>query len=195
MLSLQMNGQQQVGWIEQPMPEPKAGEVVIRTAMSALCGSELGRYRGDGMAQGNTGHEAAGTVVAVGEGVAEPKVGQRVGVSAIAGCGHCDYCANKQYTWCPKRKFYGSMHAEYFTASALACHVLPDDLSWEIGVLLTGDGFGVPYHTSTKFRSGDVRNVAIFGAGPIGLGSVIMQTYLKRRVIIVDFSAERLAIA
>jgi threonine dehydrogenase-like Zn-dependent dehydrogenase len=77
----------------------------------------------------------------------------------------------------------------------LACHVLPDDLSWEIGVLLTGDGFGVPFHTSTKFRSDDVRNVAIFGAGPIGLGSVIMQTYLKRRVIIVDFSAERLAIA
>jgi threonine dehydrogenase-like Zn-dependent dehydrogenase len=195
MLTLQMNGQQQVAWIEQQIPEPQKGQVIIRTAFSALCGSELGTYRNNGMPQGNTGHEAAGTVIAVGEGVTSPKVGQRVGVSAIAGCGECDYCAKKQFTWCPNRKFYSSMHAEYFVTSAIACHVLPDDLSWEIGVLLTGDGFGVPYHTSTKFISDNVQNVAIFGAGPIGLGNVIMQKYLKRHVLIVDFSKERLTMA
>src|SRR5690606_21627972 len=83
----------------------------------------------------------------------------------------------------------------YFVASAIACHSLPDDLSWEAGVLLTGDGFGVPYHTSTKIHSKDVRNVAIFGAGPIGLGNVIMEKYLQRRVLVVDYSAERLDIA
>jgi threonine dehydrogenase-like Zn-dependent dehydrogenase len=43
-----------------PVPEPQAGQVRVRTAVSALCGSELSTYRGKGSPQGNPGHEAAG---------------------------------------------------------------------------------------------------------------------------------------
>ena len=181
--------------VEAPDPTPGPGEVVVETAVSAICGSELHSYNGDGLQQGNGGHEAVGTVVKLGEGVSKLTVGQRVGVCAIAGCGNCAYCAKGQYTWCPRFRFYGNMHAERFLAAANACHPLPGDVSWEAGVLLTGDGLGVPYHTSTKIASPDIHTVAVFGVGPIGLGNVLMQAYLGRRVTAVDISAARLAMA
>lgn len=181
--------------VEVTDPIPGAGEVVIETAVSAICGSELRSYRGTESMRGNAGHEAVGTVAVLGQGAAGLRLGQRVGVSAIAGCGDCSYCAKGQYTWCPKQRFYGNMHAERFLAAANACHPLPDDVSWEAGVLLTGDGLGVPYHTSTKIASPDIATVAVFGVGPIGLSNVLMQAYLGRRVIAVDVSLFRLEMA
>jgi len=195
MRMVKLVGKSIVAVVEEPDPIPGAGEVLVGTAISAICGSELHSYRGEGLQQGNTGHEAAGTVVKLGEGVSGLTIGQRVGVSAVAGCGNCAYCAKGQYTWCPQFKIYGSMHAERFLAAANACHPLPDDVSWKVGVLLTGDGLGVPYHTSTKIASPEIRTVAVFGVGPIGLGNVLMQSYLGRRVIAVDISAVRLEIA
>lgn len=192
---VQFAGHRVVKVVEAPVPTPGPGEVLVRTAVSAICGSELGSYRGDGMQQGNSGHEAVGTIVKLGAGVSNLKIGQRVGVSAIAGCGTCAYCVKGQYTWCTSFKFYGSMHAEYFLAAANACHPVPDDVSWDAGVLLTGDGLGVPYHTSTKIASPDIRTVAVFGVGPVGLGNVLVQTRLGRQVIAVDLSASRLAMA
>ncbi len=181
--------------VEMAEPIPGAGEVLIETAVSALCGSELHAYHGDGVPQGNSGHEAAGTVVKLGAGVSSLAVGQRVGVSAIAGCGNCAYCAKGQYTWCPAWRFYGNMHAERFLAAANACHPLPDELAWDVGVLLTGDGLGVPFHTSTKIAAPENQTVAVFGVGPVGLGNVLVQAHLGRRVIAVDVFGARLALA
>ena len=195
MRSIKLAGKSVVKVVEEPDPIPGSGEVLIETAISAICGSELHSYRGDGLPQGNSGHEAVGTVVKLGEGVASLEIGQRVGVSAIAGCGNCAYCARGQYTWCPGWKFYGNMHAERFLAAANACHPLPDNVAWEAGVLLTGDGLGVPYHTSTKISSPEIQTVAVFGVGPIGLGNVLVQAHLGRRVIAVDVYAARLAMA
>lgn len=194
MRSVRMHGNAAVTIEEVPAPEPGPGEVVVETAVSVLCGSEMPAYRGDGLPEGNTGHEAAGTIVKTGDGVAlQP--GQRVGVSAISGCGECGFCQKGQYTWCPERAFYGAMHAEQFLIAANACHPLPDDVSWEAGVLVTGDALGVPYHTSAKLRDKGVETVAILGVGPIGLGNVIMNSYLGRRVIAVDLSEARLSYA
>ena len=195
MRSIRLAGKGVVKVVEEPDPIPGSGEVLIETAISAICGSELHSYHGDGLQQGNSGHEAVGTVVKLGEGVASLEIGQRVGVSAIAGCGNCAYCAKGQYTWCPGWKFYGNMHAERFLAAANACHPLPDNVAWEAGVLLTGDGLGVPYHTSTKISSPEIQTVAVFGVGPIGLGNVLVQAHLGRRVIAVDVYAARLAMA
>lgn len=192
MKSLRMLGAGRVELVELPEPSAGAGEVVVETAMSALCGSELKGYRGDGQPTGNNGHEAAGVVAAVGEGVDPALLGQRVGVCAVAGCGQCEQCAAGRTTWCGSFRVYVNMHAERFVAAASALHRLPDDLPWEPGVLLTGDGLGVPYHTSTKIAGDDVRTVAVLGAGPIGLGNVLMQAHLGRRVIAVDLSAWRL---
>jgi threonine dehydrogenase-like Zn-dependent dehydrogenase len=195
MLVVRPEGNGVVRTLEEPDPAPGPGEVLIATAVSALCGSELHSYRGAGSKKGNGGHEAAGTVVRLGEGVSRLRVGQRVGASAIAGCGECPCCRKGQYTWCARHRFYGNMHAERFVAGANACQPLPDDVSWDVGVLLSGDGIGVPYHTSTKIASPEVKTVAVFGVGPIGLGNVLVQSHLGRRVIAVDVSAARLEIA
>lgn len=195
MRSLQLDGEGVVRVVERPDPVPGPGEVVVETAVSALCGSELHTYNGDGMAEGNSGHEAVGSVVGIGEGVSNLKMGQRVGASAIAGCGDCTYCGKGQYTWCPGRAFYGSMHADLFLASSMACYPLPEDIAWAEGVLITGDGMGVPFHTSTKIASPDIQTVAVFGVGPIGLGNVLLQSHLGRTVIGVDIVPERLAVA
>ena len=195
MKSLELPGNGEVACIDAPDPEPGTGEVLVDTRVSALCGSELKAYRGEGMERGNSGHEAAGIVSKMGPGVSAPRVGQRVGVSAVSGCGDCPFCARGQYTWCEDRTYHGSTHAERFVTAARACHVLPDDVPWDAGVLLTGDGFGVPYHTSTKLRNEPVDWVAVFGTGPIGLGNTLMQTWLGRQVIAVDVSRERLDLA
>lgn len=192
MKGVKFDGNSQIRIIDMPEPVPGEGEVVIETVVSAICGSEMGAYKGVGDPNGNGGHEGAGIVVRVGDGVKDIKVGQRVGYSAIAGCGKCSYCARGQYTWCENFRFYGNTHAEMFLASANACHVLPDDVPWEVGVLITGDGLGVPYHTSTKIPADGVDTVAVFGLGPIGLGEVLMQSYLGRRVIAIDLSQYRL---
>lgn len=191
MRSIHLLGNRKLEIIEVPEPVPGPGEVIVKTQASVLCGSELHAFRGNGMAKGNSGHEGAGIVVALGEGVTHLKCGQRVGVSAISGCGKCDYCAKGQYTWCKKFKFYGSMHSEFFKAAAIACNVLPDDIGWDVGVLITGDGMGVPCHTATKIKPED-KVIAVFGAGPIGLGNIIWQSALGREIIAVDFSDYRL---
>ena len=190
-----VTGQSQVVIEERPLPKAGPGEIVIQTVVSAICGSEMHDYRKGGYATCNMGHEAVGIVVELGEGADGLHLGQRVGASAIAGCGRCAFCAKGQYTWCPNYKFYDNMHAEYFVIPALACQPLPDDVSWDVGVLITGDGLGVPYHTSTKINREDVTTVAIFGLGPIGLGNVMFQTYLGRQVIGIDRSPKRLELA
>jgi propanol-preferring alcohol dehydrogenase len=190
-----LTGNSQVVIENIPTPVPGPGEVLIKTAVSALCGSEMKAYRTEGCATGNPGHEAAGIVVALGEGTKTLREGARVGVSAISGCGHCDYCEKGQFTWCDNFKFHGNMHAEYFVIPESACHVIPDEVPWGPGVLITGDGLGVPFHTSTKIQGQGIHTVVVFGLGPIGLGSVMVQSYLGRRVIGIDQSPDRLALA
>ena len=63
---LHYEGKGKVSIIEAPDPIPAAGEVVIKTVYSAICGSELHTYRGAGSSQGNSGHEAVGIVAQLG---------------------------------------------------------------------------------------------------------------------------------
>jgi len=195
MQALKLDGNSVVKIIELPDPVPGPGEVVVATAVSALCGSEMHSYRGAGSTTGNGGHEAAGTICAVGPDVTTLKVGQRVGLSAVVGCGHCAYCAKGQYTWCPDRRGYGNMHAERILIAAHGCHPLPDTVPWDAGVLLAGDGMGVPYHTATKIADPAIKTLAIFGVGPIGLGHILLQNHWGRQVIAIDISPVRLELA
>jgi threonine dehydrogenase-like Zn-dependent dehydrogenase len=192
MRKLKMCGNSIVEFMDVPDPVPGPGEIIVKTAVTAICGSEMGAYRKTGR-DGNGGHEAAGIVAVLGQGDIPLKAGQRVGVSAVAGCGepNCPQCSAGRYTWCENRKGYSNMHAEKFVVAANACHVLPDDLPWDAAVLISGDGLGVPYHTSVNIPA-DTKLIAIFGAGPIGLGNILLQKYLGRTIIAVDKSEFRL---
>ncbi len=196
MKRIHLKGSAQVDVIEVEKPVPGPGQVLIRTQMSALCGSEMHGYRDKGVPGGNNGHEAAGIVEQLGEGVTTLQVGMRVGASAIAGCGECDECKAGRYTWCLKKfSFFGNMHSEYFVLPAMACHVLPDAVPWDVAVLITGDGLGVPFHSSTKINQPGAISVAVFGLGPIGLGTILLQAHLGRRVIGIDLSEKRRELA
>ena len=87
MKSLRFRGGSEIDVVEVATPVPGPGQVTIDTVASALCGSELKGYIGAGSETGNSGHEAAGVVSALGAGVTSLQLGDRVGVSAIAGCG------------------------------------------------------------------------------------------------------------
>ena len=172
--------------IEAPPPQPAADEVIIQTARSAICGSEMKSYRGAGIPGGNGGHEAVGTVIELGAGVTGLALGQRVGVSAVVGCGACRECQRGRYTWCRQARSRSNMHAERFAIHARACSRLPDDLDWDAATLLTGDGMGVPWHTAKKIDRPDIQTILVMGLGPIGLGNTLLQAHLGRRVIGVD---------
>ncbi len=183
---LEMTGGASARVIEVDAPQPAPGEVIIETARSAICGSEMKTYRGQGMAGGNGGHEAVGTIIELGEGVTGLARGQRVGLSAVVGCGHCAECERGQFTWCKGARSRSRMHAEHFAIDARACSLLPDDLPWAEATLLTGDGIGVPWHTAKKIDRADINTIVVMGLGPIGLGNVLLQAHLGRRVIGVD---------
>ncbi|MCY3780424.1 MAG: alcohol dehydrogenase catalytic domain-containing protein, partial [Chloroflexi bacterium] len=192
---LEFTGEATSRVIEADAPAPKPGEVIIQTARSAICGSEMKAYRGPGIAGGSGGHEAVGTVVALGDGVTSLAPGQRVGVSAVVGCGECAECQRGRYTWCKSAKSRSRMHAEHFAIHARACSPLPDDLPWDEATLLTGDGMGVPWHTAKKIDRADINTIVVMGLGPIGLGNVLLQSWLGRRVIGVDIVDYRVKLA
>ncbi len=192
---LEMTGGGTSRVIDAGPPQPQADEVIIQTARSAICGSEMKAYRGAGIAGGNSGHEAVGTVIELGAGVTSLRVGQRVGVSAVVGCGDCAQCARGRYTWCRAAKSRSRMHAEQFAIHARCCSILPDDLPWEPATLLTGDGMGVPWHTAKKIDRADIETIVVMGLGPIGLGNVLLQAHLGRRVISVDLVDYRVDLA
>lgn len=189
-------GRERVELREMPTPAPGHGEVLVRVAASALCGSELGAYRQEREGR-NGGHEAAGIVVEVGAGCTRLRPGDRVGISAVQGCGLCEHCQHGRYTHCERRSTVSGMHAEYVVSAELACHVLPADVPWGIGVLLAGDGLGVPYRVSRRLAhlTGPGTRIAVFGVGPVGLGNVLVQAHLGTRVVAVDVSEYRLTLA
>ena len=126
---------------EVPTPSPGAGEVLIRTEACGVCHSDLHLADGDwDLLRPITkvplilGHEVAGTVVALGEGVTQLRVGDRVGVPWIYWtCGECEFCREGRETLCVKQKITGCTvdggFAEYLVAPATHAAPLPASLS------------------------------------------------------------------
>jgi threonine dehydrogenase-like Zn-dependent dehydrogenase len=86
---------------------------MVRTTMSAVCGSDLHNYRQaaeklGGRANRVAGHEAVGVVESVGPGVEDPAPGTRVVVYQHYGCGRCGYCRTGEPMFCPERQTLGN---------------------------------------------------------------------------------------
>lgn len=190
-----LHGDSQVSIESAPDPTtPASREVVLRMRCSALCGSEMKDYHGKGVANSNGGHEAVGVVEAIGPDVTRVALGDRVGISAVAGCGKADCapCNHGQSTWCPEFRIFTGAHAELFKTSETACLQVPENIPDDIAVLLTGDGLGVPYHTAKKLGDTASLKIAVFGVGPVGLGNIMVQSFYGAHVIAVDISDYRL---
>ncbi|MFB3880579.1 MAG: zinc-binding dehydrogenase [Armatimonadota bacterium] len=180
---------------ELPDPSPKPGEALVRIAASAICGSELHSYRsGRGSGGRPVGHEMVGEIAAVNQ-TRHVKVGDRVAVQIMAGCGHCYYCLRGDYEHCGNMGYVMGGHAELVAAPELCCLPLPDDVNWERGVLLGGDTIGTTYRTLHRLGVSAFDTVGVFGCGPIGLGMLAVLRFLGATTFAADISAYRRELA
>jgi threonine dehydrogenase-like Zn-dependent dehydrogenase len=170
---------------EFPRPTPREDQVLVRVMASGICGGEMHGFRGPEPQGMNGGHEVAGVI-------ADPnrhpqwEEGDRVGVFVLQGCGKCRWCRQGKDTFCAEVGGGSPTHAEYCTARANALAKLPEDVSFPQAVMLCGDGLGVPYGSSIRagVERGDV--TCVFGCGPVGLGMVLVQSYLGAWPIAVE---------
>ena len=177
-----------------PCPEPGPGEVLLQVRTSALCGSELHAYRAETSSSRIPGHEMVGEVVEVNE-AAHVRVGQRVAVQVLSGCGLCIHCLSGAPEHCSEARVHTGGHAEYVALPATCCLPLPDDLPWEEGVLLGGDTIGTPYHALSRLRVSASDTAAVFGCGPVGLGAVALLCFFGARVLAVEPVSYRRSLA
>ncbi|HSM88094.1 MAG TPA: alcohol dehydrogenase catalytic domain-containing protein, partial [Candidatus Limnocylindrales bacterium] len=92
-----------------PLPEIGPGEVLIRVHTCGICGTDLKKiHTGSHSAPRIFGHETAGQIAAVGEGVHDFKIGDRVMVFHHIPCGQCYYCRHKVFAQCPVYKKVGA---------------------------------------------------------------------------------------
>jgi len=196
-------GKKRIELRERDIPKLKDGEVLLKVKASGLCGSELGPFRssnpsdmpgGERLVSDIPGHEMAGEVVNRGS-AKNVKVGDRVGVHIFVGCGHCEYCKQGRQVFCDELKIWNGSHAEFIAVPADYCLPLPDEVSYDVGVLLSGDAVGVAYHISKRLRISALDNIAVIGAGPIGLGVILVLKFLDARVLAVDLIDYRLNLA
>ncbi len=183
---------------EFPTPEPGHGEVLLRIMATGICGSDLSEYRRESAIDQIRGHEPAGVVEAVGEGVKRVKPGDRVSVHHHQGCGVCDSCARGETVACPEDRVVGvstgGSFAEFTVVDERNCIPLADSVSFIDGAFMACVG-GTAWGAYTRLEVKPCDSVVVFGLGPVGLSCVLVGKALGLRVIGVDVAAERVAFA
>ncbi len=189
-----------------PEEEPGPGQVLLKMRSSGMCGSDLHRYRAPADEVPNKGnrigHEPCGEVAALGAGVSSVRLGDRVIVHHYLGCGHCRYCREGYSQLClnpgPGNLYYGGNahggHGDYMICEARTCVPLPDELSFDVGAMLAC-GSSTAYLALTKLDVSGRDVLAIFGQGPVGVAGTMLGAAMGARVIAVDLSDKRLALA
>jgi propanol-preferring alcohol dehydrogenase len=188
------------------MPSPGVGEVLIKVIACGVCHSDLHLAGGEwDMLRPITklplvlGHEVAGTIAALGEGVSGFAIGDRVGVPWLHyTCGECESCLAGRETLCSKQQVTGCTvdggFAEFLTAKASHTAKLPDNLSFEQAAPLLCAGLTV--HNAIKTAGVNAgQKVAIFGIGGLGHLAVQLAKVRGAEVIAVDVADDKLALA
>jgi threonine dehydrogenase-like Zn-dependent dehydrogenase len=181
---------------EVPYPVAGAGEVVVRVAACGICGSDLHFLEGlpvPGPLPITLGHEPAGVVESVGEGVRQWSPGQRVALHVGRGCGSCRPCRSGHPSCCPSIRVPG-LHIDGAFAEALPvphdCLIeVPDSVSLAAAAVAT-DCVASPYHALVcrgGFQAGE--RVAVIGAGGLGGQGIRLALALgAEQVMAVDLS-------
>jgi 2-desacetyl-2-hydroxyethyl bacteriochlorophyllide A dehydrogenase len=182
-------------------PEPARDEVLLRVEAAGLCGTDvsIAYGSGDAMVSGDTvvlGHETAGTIAQLGEGVDGWQVGDRVVVSPIVTCGHCKYCDLGASENCNNAVVFGlgrdGSLAEFVAVPVSALVRLPNAVSPAIGAIVT-DAVATPYHALLdRARLVPGESVAIFGVGGLGQHAIqIARLVGASPIIAVDLRPEQ----
>jgi L-iditol 2-dehydrogenase len=197
-----------------PVPEIGPGEVLIRVEACGICPTDLKKIAYNILpAPRIYGHETAGVIEAVGQGVTKYAPGDRVIVFHHIPCGKCFYCQRKLYAQCPVYKKVGVTAGYEPAGGGFSQYVRAMDWIVErgiekipAGVSFEAASFVEPVNTCVKGmhqldpRPGDV--IAILGQGPVGLIFTMLaarlgariaatDTFEKRRALALRFGAER----
>lgn len=191
---------------ERPVPEPGPKEILIETAAVGICGTDTHVF--DGEFEGTVfplvpGHEATGTIVALGEGVNDGvfdfQVGDHVAINPSTTCGECKFCLNGHQNLCPAWNGLGVVASDgasqqYFTAPSRNVYKLKPETDLHEAALIEPLGCAIRGWDILPRRLGD--HVLVYGAGTMGL---LMAQLASRAgattVTIVDLNSDRLQTA
>lgn len=187
-----------------PDPTPTNGGVVISVKATGLCRSDWHGWMGhdpDIKLPHVPGHELAGTIAAVGRDVRRFKVGDRVTVPFVSGCGHCMECRSGNQQVCEEQFQPGFTHwgsfAEYVAidyADQNLVH-LPDEISYETAASL-GCRFATSFRAVVdqgRLQGGEW--LAVHGCGGVGLSAIMIGAALGANVVAIDIAEDKLALA
>lgn len=184
-------------------PFAPEGGVVVQVKATGVCRSDWHAWAGhDDIAWPHVpGHELAGVVSQVGAGVQRWRVGDRVTVPFVCGCGRCDWCAAGDAQVCPDQEQPGFTHwgsfAEHVALHAAATNLvaLPESVDFATAASL-GCRFATA-HRALVARARVTKGewVTVVGAGGVGLSAVMIARSLGARVVAVDRNPEALALA
>ena len=206
MKALLLSEYKQLEVVNLPIPVPGPREVLVQVAACGICGSDVHGYDGSSgrrIPPVIMGHEAAGTIAAVGSEVSGLAEGDRVTFDSTAYCGVCEFCRRGEVNLCNDRQVIGVSCAEFKRAGAFAEYVtvparivyrLPDTLSFAEAAML--EAVSVALHAVRISELAGGETALVIGAGMIGL--LVLQaarTAGCSRVFIADVDATRLKLA
>lgn len=187
---------------ERPLPQPGNGEVRVKVKLAGICGSDSHIYRGHNPFAKYPrviGHEFFGVIDAVGEGVTDKVVGQRVTVDPVISCGHCYPCSVGKPNVCASLVVLGVHRdggfSEYAVVPAKNAWPVPENVSDHHAVMVEPFTIAANVTGQAKPREQDI--ALVYGAGPMGLTTiqVLKRVYNLRQVIVADQIPERLQMA
>jgi L-iditol 2-dehydrogenase len=183
-------------------PTPAVGEVVIQVGAATTCGTDLKVWRRGGHAKMLRpptlfGHEAAGQIVALGEGVTGWQVGDRVVPNNSAPCHHCFFCQRQEYSLCTNLTWNNGTFAEYLRIPAAIVQQnllrVPDELSYELAAMTEPLACVLHGVARSNIKAGD--RVVVLGDGAIGLMFVAKLAHDQRvEVLLFGGNDQRLEI-
>ena len=160
-------------------PQPGPGEVLVKVKACGICGSDIHGMDGSTgrrIPPSIMGHEAAGTVAALGQGVNGWQVGDRVTFDSTISCGSCFYCRRGEIDLCDNRRVMGVSCAEYRQDGAFAENVvlpqhilysLPENLAFEEAAMI--EPLSVAFHAVNRVPLTINDSALVVGAGMVGL--------------------------
>lgn len=204
------HGREDLRLEEVPEPQVGPGEVKLRVLFNGICGSDLHEYYDGPITTRSTphpltgvknpvilGHELCGEIVAIGDGINDLSLGDRVAVEPVETCGHCLFCTTGQYNHCGLLAFHGYNRdggglAQFTTVRRPMAHKLPRDMTAMQGALI--EPMAIAWRTADRCKVQSGQTVVVHGGGPIGIGVYFTLRRRGVRVLMTDPTPARRAV-